>query len=335
MIERFAIAFLAAFALSWLATPLFGKIAFALNIIDHPSRKRFHLTSVPMLGGAAIATSFLILVGVFLGPRGYSTYLGILLASFLMLVLGLLDDIKGAAPMMKLAGQIIATIIMIATGLRVQATGILPIDIIFTFIWVCGIINAVNLLDNIDGLSSGTGAICAAFYFLFALQVGRNDFAYLPVLFSGCCMGFLFHNFHPGGIFMGDTGSMFLGTMLAGFGLSVAKPLDATTNIAAGVILGLIVFDTGLVSILRLANGRRLSEGGKDHTSHRLCKLGMSVPGAVTTLFAVNFFFGICALAMLKLSTQKAILIPFVLLLICLMCLYLLKDVFDYRREAA
>lgn len=361
--DRLAIYFIAAFLLCLAVTPLFARISLALGIIDHPSRKKFHLTSMPLLGGVAIGLS---LVGVLLfinfrGPGLDPKYFYLMAASLLMLFTGLVDDVrsKGVSPKAKLVLQALAGLIFIAGGIRLKAfcpnsvdaalvaswiTGKSPfpayfagfaIDSVLTIIWVAGISNALNLLDNIDGLSSGTAAISACFFSLFALIIGREDVALICVIFSGCCMGFLFHNFHPASLFLGDAGSMFMGAMLAGFGLMVAQPQDTVSILAIGVVLGMLIFDTGLVTIMRVTHGLSITRGGKDHTSHRLCSLGLGIQGSVATLFSSSFVFGICGIAMLKVERNSALLIPLMLFLISATCWFLLKDTYDYSKDVA
>lgn len=323
------------FAAAAVLTPLFGRLALKRGIIDHPSHRKFHLTTMPLMGGIAIVTVFIVLAPIATGISGLREYWGIIAAALLLAGLGLADDISDISPTMKLAGQAGGTLLMMSSGLMWRATGIQAVDAVLTFAWVIGIINAMNLLDNIDGLSSGTAAIAGIFFALAAIFHGQDRLAYLPIILAGASMGFLLHNFHPATIFLGDAGSMALGTILAGFGMAAPGEGGALNSLAAAVILGLLIFDTGLVSILRLANGRSLSRGGKDHTSHRLCNLGLSIQASVIVLFAVNFFFGCCALIMFELGHPKGMVIPFGLFLTGLMCLYLMKDTYNYRREGA
>ena len=331
--DKYALLFLAAFLVNCLLTPVFAKLSLAMGIIDHPSRRRFHLSSMPMLGGAAMAASFYAVAWYAGGAPLFREYWGLFAAALIMMCAGLYDDIKGLKPSLKLAMQVGAAGLIMANGIMLRATGFPPLDAVMTVIWVAGIINALNLVDNIDGLSSGTAAIGSCFFALFALLMGKPQVAIIAVIFSGVCMGFLFHNFHPASLFLGDAGSMFVGTLLSGFGLLVARPGDAVTTLAIGVVLGLLIFDTGLVVIMRLSHGFHITDGGKDHTSHRLCTLGLGVQGSVTVLFGVCFIFGVCAIAMLKVPRHQALLIPLILLLIAMTFWFLLKDTYDYSQH--
>jgi UDP-GlcNAc:undecaprenyl-phosphate GlcNAc-1-phosphate transferase len=331
--DKFAIYFLLAFLVNFIATPIFARVSLALGIIDHPSEKRFHLTSMPMLGGLSMTLSFLAVMLYLDGGSYFREYWTLFAAASFMMAAGLFDDIKGINPGAKLLLQAAASALIIAGGHILSPTGVYPVDVALTAVWIIGIINALNLIDNIDGLSSGTAAICSCFFGLFALLVGKPGVALTAMVFSGVCMGFLFHNFHPATLFLGDAGSMFVGTMLAGMGVLVAQPQNTVHFWAIGVVLGLLIFDTGLVTVMRVANGLKITEGGKDHTSHRLCNMGLSIQGAVTTLFAADFLFGAAAILMLKVPRTQAFLIPLVLFLIGATCWFLLKDTYDYKQN--
>ena len=331
--DTFVILFLSAFLINFIVTPLCARLSLALGIIDHPSKRRFHLTSMPMLGGVAITAVFFGVLFYFFGTAYFSKYWGLFAAAVIMMCAGLYDDIKGINPGAKLLLQILASGLIVASGIMLRSTNIYPVDVVLSIIWTVGIINAFNLVDNIDGLSSGTAAIAACFFALFALIMHKPEVAVMAVVFSGVCMGFLFHNFHPASLFLGDAGSMFVGTILGGFGMMLVRPGDTVTTLAIGVVLGLLIFDTGLVVIMRLSHGYRITDGGKDHTSHRLCNLGLGVQGAVTTLFVASFIFGAAAIAMLRLEKSQALLIPLVLFLISVTCWFLLKDTYEYKTK--
>ncbi|MEW5945309.1 MAG: MraY family glycosyltransferase [bacterium] len=327
--------FLLAFILSAVATPLFGRLSLKYGLVDHPSSRRFHLTSMPLLGGVAVIAVFIALVPFAAGWEGVRQYGGILVAALVLTGFGLYDDVRGIPAAVKFAGQLAGALILILSGLMWRVTGIAALDVLITIVWVAGIINAMNLLDNIDGLSSGAAAVAGVFFFLLGVMGGAERFALIAIVFAGVCMGFLLHNFHPATVFMGDAGSMALGALLAGFGMVLPGRGDSLAHLTSAVVLGLLIFDTGLVSILRLANGKSIFEGGKDHTSHRLCAMGLSVQASVVILFGVSFFFGCCALVMTRMGHPNGLMIPFGLFMMGLTCLYLLKDTYDYGREAA
>ncbi len=327
--------FAAAFAAAVILTPVFGRISIAAGLIDYPSSRRFHLTTMPMMGGLAIATAFTVVALIAFKGVPPVKIIGSMVASVLLLVLGLSDDFKSIRPKVKLAGQAAAGIILLVSGLHVSMTGIKVLDWAITIIWVSGIVNCLNLLDNIDGLSGGTSAIAGCAFFVAAVLTGRADVAITAAVFSGACTGFLFHNFHPATIFSGDAGSMFMGSMLASFGLIFMGSKGAVSQIFPGVILGLLIFDTGLVTIMRISHGKKITDGGKDHTSHRLTYLGLSVQAAVSILFAVCFIFGAAGILMLRLKTPLALLVPLILFVISAVIWFLMRNLYNYDGHAA
>ncbi len=325
--------FILAFAVCLVLTPLFGRIAYWVGIIDHPSKRRFHLTSMPMLGGVAVALTMITLSLTALKGGITKEVAGVLAAGGLLMALGLLDDIKSITPRFKLAGQIIAGTIIIACGLHIRLTGLFFVDYPLTYLWIIGIINCQNLLDNIDGLSGGTAAISACFFFIIAIFTGNAAMAVFAIIFSGACLGFLFHNFHPATIFSGDAGSMCMGSMLVGLGLMAMKPHDLVSFLIPNLILGLLIFDTGLVSLCRVMNGLHVTDGGRDHTSHRLCNLGMSIQGSVTSLFVVCFAFGLAGTVMMFMEPGKALMIPLILFFLSITSWFLMKNLYDYSNH--
>lgn len=335
----------AAFAAGLILTPVFGRISAATGLIDYPSSRRFHLTIMPMMGGLAVASAFLIAYLLVIKGIPGIKIIGAIAASLVMLMLGLIDDFRTISPKVKLAGQFAASVILLACGLRLNMTGIVPIDWVFTIVWFAGIVNCLNLLDNIDGLAGGTSAVAGGFFFLAGAITGRTDIAIAAAVFSGACLGFLSHNFHPATIFSGDAGSMFMGSMLASFGLFFMSPGSglphAISILFPGVILGLLIFDTGLVTIMRITHGKKITDGGKDHTSHRLCNLGLSVQAAVVVLFIASFICGAAGIAMLPpmrlIAPGRAFIIPVSLFIISAVFWALLGNLYTYEdvREEA
>ncbi|MFA6448030.1 MAG: MraY family glycosyltransferase [bacterium] len=336
--NHFIIGFAAAFVLGLLLTPVFGRLSVSIGVIDYPSSRKFHLTTMPMLGGLAVAASFTIVYLAASKGAPPIKLIGAVSASIIMLSLGLYDDIKNLAPKVKLAGQFLSAGVLLACGLRANITGVPAVDCVMTLIWFAGIANCMNLLDNIDGLAGGTAAIAGCFFFIAAAVTGKPELALAAVVFSGACLGFLFHNFHPAAIFSGDAGSMFMGSMLASFGLFfMAGDGGLSRSVTAffpGVILGLLIFDTGLVTIMRVTHGKKITDGGKDHTSHRLCNLGFSVQASVIILFASCFIFGAAGIAMLFVAPGRAVLIPAILFSVSVIFWFLLRKLYNYEASA-
>lgn len=265
-----------------------------LHWLDKPSPRKSHSKSIPLLGGIAIYGAFLasllILDRSWLLSEGSSLIIG----TTLIAGVGLYDDLQGLNPLPKLLGQIVAAIALISSGLMVDISGIYWLDIGITLFWVVGICNAMNLLDNMDGVSAGVAAIACLFFGAIGLRQGQIGVAIVSASLLGSTLGFLRFNWHPATIFMGDAGSMLLGFILAALGLMVGFPtnIEHSSWLIPIFILAVPIFDTTLVTISRLRRGLRLTDGGRDHASHRLVKLGLSVRQAAATIYLAALLCG-------------------------------------------
>jgi UDP-GlcNAc:undecaprenyl-phosphate GlcNAc-1-phosphate transferase len=231
----------------------------------------------------------------------------LLVGATLLLAFGLWDDRNGMNPRVKLAGQLCAGLVVIASGMRFSLTGFWLVDVLVSLLWIVGLSNAVNLLDNMDGLSSGLVAISAVFLFLLAASEGQFLVASMAAALTGACLGFLRYNFSPASIFMGDAGSLFLGFTLAVLGLKLRLPLaDHVAFLVVVLVLAVPILDTTLVTTHRIANGRPVSLGGQDHCSHRLVALGLSRRSAVLSLYLLSISYGLLALAVYFSSSGSA-----------------------------
>lgn len=314
---QYAPIYLATFVLSWLmasvGTPLVREAARRWGALDQPSARKVHLQPVPLLGGLAIYIGFwvgLLLVSrleiardaVFL-PAITSQLVGIFAGSAVIVALGIVDDkYTGLAPRWKLAGQGLAAGVLLLFGIRFQIFDQLWLNLALTVLWVLYLSNAINFLDNMDGLSAGATAIAAGFFFLLAALHGQILVSIMALALAGGCLGFLRYNFNPASVFMGDTGSLFLGFALAIIGIKLDLGQSSwapwwTLGVAA-VVLALPIFDTSLVTLHRLVTGRRVTQGGTDHTSHRLVKLGLPHRRAVLVLYAASVCAGALAVAL-------------------------------------
>ncbi len=307
--------FSSALAVVLLATPWAMSAARRLGVLDVPSARKVHLQPTPLLGGVAIYAAIwitLLLISrlelarqyVFL-PDTTGELALIFLSTVVLTLVGVLDDraTGGIPPWSKLLGQLLAAAIVLAAGVRFQVFGLLPLDLVLTLVWLVGISNAVNFLDNIDGLSAGATAIAAAFFFLLASTNGQYLVAIMALAVAGGCIGFLRYNFNPAVIFMGDAGTLFLGFLLAIIGAKLQLgPTGWWGLIAAVLILILPIFDTTFVTLNRLRTGRRVTQGGKDHTSHLLVRRGLPHRQAVLVLYMVALAGGGAALALAWIS---------------------------------
>jgi len=268
-------------AFAYLVTPAMGFIAGGLGIVDRPSKRKVHLRNTPLLGGLAIYFGFII--SLTLTAICDRMLLGMLVGGTVMMVIGLADDKFGMLPRVKLLGQFVAALIAVLLGVRVAFLKITWASMAFTCVWLVAITNAFNLLDNINGLCAGVSAIAAFFFGILAYINGDMLIAVTALALMGGCLGFLKHNFPNAKIFMGDAGSLFLGYVLGSIAVAGSwKTSSVTTSLAIPIlILGYPIFDITLVTLTRLMEGRPVSAGGKDHSSHRFAIAIMeSVRGA-------------------------------------------------------
>jgi UDP-GlcNAc:undecaprenyl-phosphate GlcNAc-1-phosphate transferase len=300
--------------LSLVLVPVALAVAVKFGVLDHPGPAKGHTKAVPYLGGAAIVVAFaaVVLVGNALDPppSGLPQLAGFLGLGLLLALVGLVDDLLGGlSPLLRLVVEVGAGVAVWAMGSDAHLSGVpRPVDALVSVVWVVGVTNAFNLLDNMDGLSAGTAVIAALSIFGVALLQQRYLVAALALALAGCATGFLRANFHPARIYMGDAGSLFLGFVLAVLLLKLRA--TAPTRVPVAVILaipGVAIFDTTLVVVSRLAHRRSPLAGGQDHTSHRLLRLGLSVRGAVMTIYVAGIVLGGSALLMSQLGSSARI----------------------------
>lgn len=273
---------------SAVATPLFAWLGTRWGVVSAPREDRWHKRPTPLLGGAAIALAAL--TGVALAAPASLTSLVIGACALGAFALGLLDDFRHVAPSTKLAGQVMVAVLLAFGGVRVELIGFTPLAFLVTVFWVVAIMNAVNLLDNMDGLAAGITVIAAGVLGVTAFP--WNPFAAtLSFATAGAALGFLSQNFFPARVFMGDAGSQLLGFLLAAVALTHRGGAAANAGLAVFgpvLVLALPIFDTAMVATLRRMSGRPISRGGRDHTSHRLAALGLTDRSAVLTLYGIG-----------------------------------------------
>jgi UDP-GlcNAc:undecaprenyl-phosphate GlcNAc-1-phosphate transferase len=301
-------------SLSLFLTPLVLRFALWRDVYDHPGEHKGHTDPVPYLGGLAIVGAFALTVGIAVIVRppvsGRGELFVILGLAVLLAVVGLLDDLRGLSPLVRLVVEVGAGLAVWGIGAGVDLFGPGVSDAIVTVVWVVGITNAFNLLDNMDGLSSGVAAIAAGSIFVIAASNGQFLVAALSIGLAGCALGFLRHNFHPATIYMGDAGALFLGFVLAYLGLKLRfdGPVDATFLVPI-VVMGVPIFDTTLVTVTRLSRGVSPFQAGRDHTSHRLVRIGIPVPAAVALIYTVGVCLGLVALVISRVDRVSAYLL--------------------------
>jgi UDP-GlcNAc:undecaprenyl-phosphate GlcNAc-1-phosphate transferase len=332
--------FAGALVLSLCLTPLVRTFALRTGRVAVPKDTRWHKKETALMGGVAIFVSTMavwLVTASLLGWESFrNPFLPIALCASGMFVLGLVDDLHTMDPQHKLAGQIVVASILVFLGFRLEWTSYKTIDLFLSIVWIVGITNAFNLLDNMDGLSAGVAFIAALFTFLFLVSSpGAGSVAAVLLMtasFLGALLGFLVYNFNPASIFMGDAGSLFIGFVMAclmttrGAGQAVGDPVTNLLSVIAIPIL--IVFipivDTGFVSFMRKLFRRPISQGGKDHSSHRMVAIGLSERKAVSVLYGFSVASGMIALAIRHLDISfTLVLIAFYLLFVLFFWIYL------------
>jgi UDP-GlcNAc:undecaprenyl-phosphate GlcNAc-1-phosphate transferase len=312
-----AVAFVFSILTAALLTPLVRRIAQRFGALDHArSSRKIHGGSVPRLGGIAIVIAFYTpLLGLLFAQSGVGDALkheehfalGLFLGGILIAGLGIYDDLRGAGAGKKFAVQFAVAGIMYALGFRVDAIAnpfgssillgwaALP----FTLLWIVGVINAMNLIDGLDGLAGGVALVALATMFLVSMQRNQTLMVLFSASLGGAVLGFLFYNFNPASIFMGDTGSMFLGFVLATSSIRTNQKASTTVAVLIPIItLGLPILDTLLAMSRRAVRGRPLFRADKEHIHHRLLGLGLTHRQTVLALYGMCLVLGAVALVL-------------------------------------
>jgi UDP-GlcNAc:undecaprenyl-phosphate/decaprenyl-phosphate GlcNAc-1-phosphate transferase len=272
----YGFAFLFPLAATLVFTPVAAGVARRLGLVDRPGAKKAHLEVTPYLGGVAVAVG-LVVAGFVIGSSVRQAAV-VAACALVILLLGLVDDLRGLGPAVRVAVEASLAVVLWFEHVRAGFFGIPALDLALTVVWIVAITNALNLLDNMDGLASGVTALASLAYFAIAMSQGDYLVASFAAALAGASVGFLRHNFPPARIFLGDAGSLLLGFLLAVIGLMI--DLDVRNDVlrigVQALILGVPVFDTTFVLISRRRGGRPLLLGGRDHSSHRLVAFGLS-----------------------------------------------------------
>jgi len=321
--------FALAFLLSLYLTPLVKKAAIQFGIIDKPDGKlKKQKVPVAYLGGLAVYLSFLISLALVFSFD--QEVLGLLLAGTIVVVIGLIDDFGVLSPGFKLFGQSVAILTLIRSGIYIKLE-FLPwyLSYSLSFFWLIGITNAFNLIDVMDGLSSGVAFFCSLILFVVGICNGNIIISIMSVSLGGSLLGFLRYNFDPAKIYLGDTGSMFIGMMmgaLAMIGNYTSKNMIAC--LAPVIILGVPIFDTLFVMYIRLRRGMSIIAGSPDHFALRLRKWRLSTRQTVIASYAITAFLGGAGLLMMQVSSDYMILgIILFLAIAALLTAYFLKKI--------
>jgi UDP-GlcNAc:undecaprenyl-phosphate GlcNAc-1-phosphate transferase len=287
-LPRYLFAFLVPLVAALAVTPVAGRIARRAGIMDHPQPHKFHLQATPYLGGLAVGVA-LVAVAALTSGRS-AQVITVLLGAVALLGVGLVDDWRGMGPAPKLTVEAGLGIALWIANVRAGSFGVPALDLALTILWVVVVVNAVNLLDNMDGIASGVVVISALGAFAIAAYEGDYLVASLALAVAGATLGFLRYNFPPARIFLGDAGALMLGFLLAALGLKL--DLVGRSGLARSVIPALLLavplFDMVLVVAARLRDGRPIHRGGTDHSAHRLVGRGLSPRGVAVVAYAVQ-----------------------------------------------
>lgn len=293
--ESFLWPVVAAFIMTWVAVPLLRALAWKLNIVDKPAARKLQVEAVPLLGGLGFFIPFVISLLFFYKGSTDLNLKAVVFCSALMVGIGFWDDKAGMSWRIKLLGQIlISTLLVWGFGIQMSIFYMDFLNIVLSVGWLVFITNSLNLMDNMDGLSAGISAIAAFFFFLLAYRAGQPDLAMFCVLLAACLMAFLKYNFSPASIFMGDSGSLFLGFTLgavaillqaehiSGWAIFIKHEefllrhhfiTEGIGTLIPLLVLAVPIFDTLLVMVFRTLNGLGIFTPGRDHSSHRLSRL--------------------------------------------------------------
>lgn len=315
-------AFVGATILSLLLVPIVREYAHSRAIHDNPGGHKSHQTPVPYLGGVAMVLAFsaAMVVGFYVRRAavfadgevsitfgnlisqgdGLVRELGIVLGlALLFSLMGLIDDVRGLNPWLRFVVGSGISVSLVFFGVVLQSPLPQWINVVISVVWVLGVTNAFNLLDNIDGLAAGTAAVASGAFFFIAVINDQQYSALLAIGLAGAMLGFLRSNFAPATIYMGDAGSLFIGFMMAYLGLKMRTSVTEIPQLfAPALVLGVALLDTTVVVVSRLRRGVSPFTGGQDHLSHRFLRLGLSVRRSVTVLLTASLALGVLAVGL-------------------------------------
>lgn len=319
--QIYLVAFTIAAAVAYFITPSVKDLAIKFGALDAPDPRKIHTCPTPRMGGLAIYAGFI--TAVFASLHITPEIVGLLIGGTAILIVGIVDDLKHLSAKVKLLGQIGAALILIIFDIRIEWLTNPFGDMIYlnyfaipiTLLWVVGLTNTVNLIDGLDGLAAGVSSIASITILMVALQQNSWAVAILTAAIAGSSLGFLQHNFNPAKIFMGDTGSMFLGYMLAAVSILGTVKSAATIALVVPIVaLGLPIMDTAFAIIRRYASGRPIFKPDKGHLHHRLLEMGLTQKQAVLLLYVISSCLGLSAIALTEVNKDLAIVIVGILL---------------------
>ena len=340
-------AFIVSFAFTFATTPLVRRFAFKIGAIDIPKdNRRMHKKPTPRIGGLAIIFGLTVATLCFAQPS--RQLYGTLAGAAIIAVMGVIDDCKNLPAKLKFVIQIIAALVVVFAGdikidvftnpnfLSDNPYWVLPewLSVTLTVIWIVFITNAVNFIDGLDGLAAGVSAIMSISLVFISIRVGEYSIAILGIALMGSCFGFLPFNFNPAKIFMGDTGSTFLGFMLATLSIQGVFKSYAVISFAVPLlILGLPLFDALFAMIRRILRGQSPMTADRGHLHHRLVDMGFSQKQTVFILYAISGVLGITAVLLAESGVLRALLLVICVLILLLIGSMLGKNSYVHQHQ--
>lgn len=346
-IKNLIFCFSIAFAISLAATPFVKNLAYKIGAVDVPDdERRVHKRPIPRLGGLAIFYGFLVALLCFANPIDEQMR-GIIIGSLIIVGVSIIDDVKQLRALIKLAAQILAAAVAVIHDVRITAisvpsfiveSGVLQLgalSIPITMIWIIAVTNAVNLIDGLDGLAVGVSSIASFSLFFIAILGGEQDVAITAAALAGGCLGFLPYNFNPAKIFMGDTGSQFLGYMLSVICIQgLFKGYAIISFIVPLLIMALPLFDTIFAIVRRAWNHKPIMGADRGHLHHRLLDSGFSQKETVAILYGITTVLGLSAVLVLERGSYIAALLLMVTMSTAFGLYKLLRKRFNLKRTA-
>ncbi len=322
MNSQFIYAFLASLVTVLIATPFVMKLAIKIGAVDKPNARKVHQKIMPRLGGLAIFIG--VVVGYFVSGLYHERMTSIAVGAVIIVIIGVLDDIYELSAKKKFLGQILVALLIVKSGLTIEYITI-PflgkydlglLSYVITVLWIVGVTNAINLIDGLDGLSAGVSSIALATIGFMAFQGNSFMIFTIALIVLASTIGFLFYNFHPAKIFMGDTGALFLGYCISILSLlGLYKSVTLFSFIVPIIILGVPIFDTAFAILRRIVNKKPISAPDKSHLHHRLLALGFSHRTTVLLIYVFGIFFSINAIIFSSSALWLSIILLFALML--------------------
>lgn len=310
-------------------TPFIIRLANRINFLDNPNARKVHKKATPLLGGVAVFSGFTLITFYVIFTNIHSItkpMLGYLAGAFVIVLLGIIDDKIGMKPLLKMLGQTVSCLIFLYFNNLLGLFGSIYVTLPILLLWMVGLMNALNFLDNMDGIITGMSGILALGFYAFSfisqtpsLTMQTNLIALLALSFAGSVFGFLPYNFNPAKIFLGDAGSMFIGYFLSSMGilagrLAVIRMNDKIYYLLPVLLLSYAIFDISLVSITRKRDGRKISQGGKDHSTHRIDNAMQSAKITAIIVYLINIIIVLITILVFKMESVKLLIVSTVIL---------------------